>query len=603
VAASRCWPYVLTVWLEIEPAFRWAFSLEWRRASDASTPCERRASPRKHSIADVASQYDGRNRLSSFWTPTGGRKLAGAEEDSHELLVRGGFLRQAHSGIFHLLPLGLRVQNKLEALIDKHMLKLGAGKVSLSSLSSEELWRRSGRLEGRDSEFLRLQDRKGAKYLLSPTHEEEITTIVANAVTSYKDLPLRLYQVSRKYRDEARPRQGLLRGREFLMKDLYTFDVTEQQARQTYEDVRKAYSAFLDELRLPYLVANADSGNMGGNLSHEYHFIWPHGEDNIISCENCDASINEELYVGTSGKAPAPFSLSALDINRSVSGISKDRCTLYRFVLPRLTGPPNMHLLKRIYLDLDTAVENPEAVWKQQSRKTDDADSLPIKYVVDPRLQGQNPSILHDPQDINYTLDIPVLNGRYVPITSPQAGDTCAQCGSPSLKVDKAVEIGHTFHLGTRYSEPLNAKVMNENNEQVTISMGCHGIGVSRLIGAVASLLADSKGLNWPVKMAPFSTVICPTPSVKVDDAVMVYDQLSTAGGSPDLDVAIDDRERSIAWKLNDADLIGYPFIVVLGKAWEKRGRVELQCRRLGVKEEVRLEELNERIAGCAQRL
>lgn len=552
-------------------------------------------------MTDTVLKYDGRNRLSNFWTPTAGRQPAGTEEDSHELLVRGGFLRQAHSGIFHLLPLGLRVQNKLEVLIDKHMQSLGAGKVSLSSLSSEELWRQSGRLRGRDSEFLRLQDRKGAKYLLSPTHEEEITTIVANAVASYKDLPLRLYQISRKYRDEARPRQGLLRGREFLMKDLYTFDVTEQQARDTYEDVRKAYSAFLDELRLPYLVANADSGNMGGNLSHEYHFVSPHGEDNVISCGNCNSSINEELHVGTSGKAPEPFSLSALDINRSVSGISRDRRTLYRIVLPRSAGPPNMHLLKRIYPDLDAAVENPEVLWKQQSRKADDAEPLPIHYVVDPRLQGQNPSILHDHQDTNYTLDVPILNGRYVPISSPRAGDTCSQCGSPSLKVNKAVEIGHTFHLGTRYSEPLNAKIMNEGNKQVTVSMGCHGIGVSRLIGAVASLLADSKGLNWPVKMAPFATIICPTPSGKAEDATTVYDLL--AGIDNSLDVAIDDRERSISWKLIDADLIGYPFIVVLGKTWEKRGMVELQCRRLGVKEEVRPQDLVGRLSEYAQRL
>ena len=179
------------------------------------------------------------------------------------------------------------------------MQRLGASKVSLSSLSSEELWQRSGRLDkGRSSELLRLEDRKGVKYLLSPTHEEEITTIIANSVQSYKELPLRLYQVSRKYRDEPRPRQGLLRGREFLMKDLYTFDATEEQARKTYEDVRKAYVAFLEELRLPYLTARADSGNMGGSLSHEYHFASSQGEDTIIECSECDYSINEELFLG-----------------------------------------------------------------------------------------------------------------------------------------------------------------------------------------------------------------------------------------------------------------------------------------------------------------
>ena len=179
------------------------------------------------------------------------------------------------------------------------MLQLGASKVSLSSLSSEELWQRTGRLDkGRTSELLRLEDRKGGRYLLSPTHEEEITSIIANTVKSYKELPLRLYQVSRKYRDEPRPRQGLLRGREFVMKDLYTFDATEEQARLTYEDVRKAYVAFLEDLQLPYLTARADSGNMGGNLSHEYHFASPQGEDTIISCGNCNYSINEELYIG-----------------------------------------------------------------------------------------------------------------------------------------------------------------------------------------------------------------------------------------------------------------------------------------------------------------
>lgn len=199
------------------------------------------------------------------------------------------------------------------------MLRIGASKVSLSSLSSEDLWQRSGRLDkGRTSELLRLEDRKGAKYLLSPTHEEEITTIIANAVHSYKDLPLRLYQVSRKYRDEPRPRQGLLRGREFLMKDLYTFDVTENAARKTYEHVREAYVAFLEDLRLPYLVARADSGNMGGTLSHEYHFASPQGEDTIVTCDQCDYSINEELYIGRHDQDNNSVKSAAGSINKGM---------------------------------------------------------------------------------------------------------------------------------------------------------------------------------------------------------------------------------------------------------------------------------------------
>jgi prolyl-tRNA synthetase len=188
------------------------------------------------------------------------------------------------------------------------MRSIGASKVSLSSFSSEELWQRSGRLDkGRTSELFQLEDRKGAKLLLSPTHEEEITTIIADAVHSYKDLPLRLYQVSRKYRDEPRPRQGLLRGREFLMKDLYTFDANADQAHETYDEVRRAYHAMLDELRMPYLTARADSGNMGGTLSHEFHFASPHGEDTIIKCNKCDYSINEELFIEEYDARSAPL--------------------------------------------------------------------------------------------------------------------------------------------------------------------------------------------------------------------------------------------------------------------------------------------------------
>ena len=263
--------------------------------------------PNQHRCSSSQIQHDDRYRLSNFFIPTQRRPNdATGPEYGHDLLVRAGFLRQAYSGIFHLLPLGLRVLSKLENLIDKHMRRLGASKVSLSSLSSEELWQRSGRLDkGRSSELLRLEDRKGAKYLLSPTHEEEITTIIAHTVHSYKDLPLRLYQISRKYRDEPRPRQGLLRGREFLMKDLYTFDATEHAARETYELVREAYVAFLEDLKLPYIVARADSGNMGGTLSHEYHFASSSGEDTIISCDTCNYSINEELYIGRCDESKA----------------------------------------------------------------------------------------------------------------------------------------------------------------------------------------------------------------------------------------------------------------------------------------------------------
>jgi prolyl-tRNA synthetase len=512
--------------------------------------------------------------------------------------------------------LGLRVQNKLEALIDKHMSSLGATKVSLSSISSEELWQRSGRLEGRDSEFLRLQDRKGAKYLLSPTHEEEITEIVANAVNSYKDLPLRLYQVTRKYRDEARPRQGLLRGREFLMKDLYTFDTTEEQARETYDQVRKAYSAFFDELNLPYLVASADSGSMGGNLSHEYHLASANGEDNIISCQKCDYSTNEELYPGTLGPHELNNTKEAsTDINTILTStpfLSKDKNTLFNIVTPRNSGPINTHLLKKLHSSLDTTtLETAFATWSALNKKSPSRERTELQ-IIDGRLAHlplSNPT--------GFTMFHPT-----VALTVPSEDSTCPSCSSSaSLKISKAIEIGHTFHLGTRYSAPLNAQVLSSSNKLAPIAMGCHGIGVSRLLAAAASLLMDSKGLNWPVKIAPFTTVIVAAPKAATEeDLVRVYDVLSKEerlqqqltvddnGGSSTsssiaLDATLDDRDRPLGWKLRDADLIGYPFIVVLGKAWKAGGKVELQCRRLEVREEVPLEDLGARLRSLERRL
>ena len=490
------------------------------------------------------------------------------------------------------------------------MSSLGATKVSLSSISSEELWQRSGRLEGRDSEFLRLQDRKGAKYLLSPTHEEEITEIVANAVNSYKDLPLRLYQVTRKYRDEARPRQGLLRGREFLMKDLYTFDATEEQARETYDQVRKAYSAFFDELNLPYLVASADSGSMGGSLSHEYHLASANGEDNIISCEKCDYSTNEELYPGTLGSHELNHTKEAnTDINTILAStpfLSKDKNTLFNVVTPRNSGPVNTHLLKKLHPTLDTTLENAFATWSALNQKFPDRPRTEIQ-IIDGRLAHlplSNPT--------GSTISHPSIA-----LTAPSEHSTCPSCSSPaSLRISKAIEIGHTFHLGTRYSAPLNAQVLSSSNNLAPIAMGCHGIGVSRLLAAAASLLMDSKGLNWPVKIAPFSTIIVAAPKAATEeDLIKVYDVLAKdeqqqltindnrGSSGAALDLALDDRDRPLGWKLRDADLIGYPFIVVLGKAWKAGGKVELQCRRLEVREEVALEDLGARLRALGKEL
>ncbi|KXT02710.1 hypothetical protein AC578_5427 [Pseudocercospora eumusae] len=555
-----------------------------------------------------------RNTLTTFWTPTQSKKKSstgdGVHEDGHDLLVRAGFLRQAQPGIFHTLPLGLRVLNKVETLIDKHMQSLGASKLALSSLSSQHLWEKSGRLDGRNSELFHLTDRKGAKHLLAPTHEEEITNIVKHAVHSYKHLPLRLYQVSRKYRDEARPRQGLLRGREFVMKDLYTFDLTEEHAMETYNAVQKAYKAFFDDLNLPYLVATADSGNMGGNHSHEYHFASQRGEDTIIKCSACSMSVNEELYVGKHDATP--------ETPAGKHDVAVWAGPILRKLEKKLTQPQseqegdhvdsvlkvyypqdcelNLHAIKRLHPNLETSNADPQ--------KWLDAHQEHCIHLRDPRISESQCYLPHVNQSGSEPLRV---TGAPFLLTKARESDTCPDCGARALHLHQAIEIGHTFHLGSRYSEPLEATIKDASNEPIAIEMGCHGVGVSRLVGAVATMLADAKGLNWPIVIAPFSMVLVGTGSNSADEVVELYDHVMhhvrNISGNMDFDAVIDDRERPLGWKLNDADLIGYPFIVILGKAWKDRKAVELQSRRLGVKEEVGVEDLAQRIISYSQKL
>ena len=553
---------------------------------------------------------DGRNRLSNFWTPTQAPKKGIKEavgDDGHDLLIRAGFVRQAQSGIFHLLPLGLRVLDKVERLIDKHMQSVGASKVSLSSLSSTELWEKSGRLDGRNKELFQLEDRKEARFLLAPTHEEEITTIVKNAVHSYKDLPLRLYQVTRKYRDEARPRQGLLRGREFVMKDLYTFDLTSEQAMETYRAVSKAYRSFLDEIRLPYLVATADSGNMGGSHSHEYHFASPKGEDTIIKCDSCDLSMNEEVCFGKhrpQDTGDASYSLWSGRTTETRDGQVRT-ASLVNVYLPPGDQEVNIHALKKLVPGLESSPYSLHD-WYDECKEVLNTEGLQIPAVIticDPRVYAKDNTV-RSPR----TQMAPFL------LTKVQEGDPCPSCEKGSVHLHQAVEIGHTFHLGTRYSKPLEAAVQAEDNSQVDIEMGCHGIGVSRLIGAVSSLLADQQGLNWPLAIAPYSIVLVGAGKTPAEDVQGLYDKLMTGLLQQFLsgprtravapDAIIDDRDRPFGWKLNDADLIGYPFVVVLGKAWNQAEKaVELQCRRLGVKETVPVTDLAKKITEYSERL
>ncbi|KAL4993094.1 hypothetical protein BDV10DRAFT_179685 [Aspergillus recurvatus] len=589
---------------------------------------------RVYRVSRCGFHTDGRSRASNVWMPTkhiSKKTEVGEAGDVNDLLAKGAFYRKAYAGIFHMLPLGLRVQEKLERLIDRHMQSLGASKVSLSSISSQELWEKSGRLKD-NSEYFSFLDRKEARFLLAPTHEEEITALVGSSAHSYKLLPIRLYQISRKYRDEPRPRQGLLRGREFIMKDLYTFDCDVENALQTYESVRRAYTRLFDELKIPYLTAAADSGNMGGSMSHEFHFISSKGEDTLISCTHCDSVYNEELADGLAPGSPRseqadsapgfdvvgkPAATGARVSTGVWTAISKDKRTLIRAWYPKftiqegstkpVTREVNAHAVKAIIsaagYDLDASIENPVLQWAAhvKSSKADHESSTERPQVLDlydSHVHAYNRPPLKILEEAGCVIeDIECLRldsfpktDRKLSLTRVQDGDQCPKCTHGVLKTQTTVELGHTFHLGTRYSEVLKARIVNSENDRVPMQMGCHGIGVSRMITAVADSLADAKGLNWPKIIAPWEVVVVPAPGNQ-EDAPRVYDLLASDKASP-IDVLLDDRDKTTGWKLGDADLIGYPVIIVVGNGWKTNRTLEVQCRRLGIRQDVPEREL-----------
>ena len=434
------------------------------------------------------------------------------------------------------------------------------------------------------------------------------------------------------------------------MKDLYTFDFNVQNAMVTYNAVKDAYVRLFDELKLRYYVAAADSGNMGGSLSHEFHISSAKGDDTIVTCTSCNHTFNEEIADGkaqqeTESKLKTKVEPGSLQTNLGQTYfVSKDNKTLVRAFYPKRLGvqheseaeprqvnPHAVAAIVRAYgTELDTGVENPVKEWKKAMEK-----SAACKIEAD---KGENAASsatdgqyfvvdvfdfrVREAQDQVPEFDIPVPiaprfiyldrysgTGELLDVLNSQTGDPCLKCKGGTLKVARSTELAHTFYLGTRYTDVLNANVAvdpaqlksRQGKNVVPMEMGCHGIGVSRLISAVADALADDKGLNWPRAMAPFEVMVVGTPGLE-KEAENIYDALATYMGGP-TDIILDDRDRTTGWKLNDADVVGYPVTVVVGKAWPSEKKVEVQSRRLGVKTLVAPDELPAFVTSLLERL
>jgi prolyl-tRNA synthetase len=553
-------------------------------------------------------------RMSRLFARTLREAPAEAEVASHELLLRAAYIRRVMAGFYTLIPLGWRTLRKIEGIIREEMDATGAQEIRMPIVLPAEPWKATGRWDTYGELMFRLTDRHGREMGLGPTHEEAVTPLVAGDFSSYRDLPVNLYQIEWKYRDEFRPRFGLLRVREFLMKDAYSFDRDGDGMRASYDVMVASYRKMFDRCGLDYRVVEADPGQIGGDVNHEFLAIADVGEDQFVFCENCDYSADLEAAVS---RPPEPNPPSRLEPLTEVS--TPGRSTIQ--AVSELLSRPPFEMLKCMLYDAGGATVavlipgdrevNDEKVarvmWPQPVRLFDDEDFRKrgfVKGFVGP--QGM-------PDDVVVIADHSVRAGgnwitgankpdahvsganegrdfrvdRWEDVSQVRPGDPCPECGG-RLQVGRGIVVGHTYQLGSRYSKPLEATFLDEDGKERHYMMGCYGIGLTRIIAAAAEQYHDDAGLCWPKALAPYSFVVIPTnmdQPVVVEAAERIYVELSGGG-----EVLIDDREASAGVKFADADLIGFPVQVIVGKRGIEAGLADLKVRATGQRSHAPLE-------------
>ncbi len=540
-----------------------------------------------------------------------------ATTPSHVLLLRGGFIRMVGAGIYEMLPLGFRVLMKISRIVRDEMNRAGAQEVLMPALLPREYFEESGRWDGFGDTLLRLQDRKGGDYHLGPTHEEIITDMVRRDVKSYRQLPLSLYQIQMKFRDEARPRAGLLRCREFMMKDAYSFDATEEGALASYETMRAAYHRIFKRLGLDYRVVAADSGSMGGSTSAEFQVLAQNGEDAIVACTKCEYAANVEVAesVAPSRKnvVVEAFSKVLTPKKKTIEDVAK-----FLGVAPSATAKTLMYVadgkLVMVLVRGDhegNDVKVARAVGASEVRLASDAEIAesvgPIGFlgpigwkgtILADRALDTGEGFVSGANEVDHHLLNVVLGrdyeARVVDVRTVGRGDVCARCGG-MLESYRGIEGGHIFVLGTHYSARMKAMFLDENNEEKPFVMGCYGIGVSRLVATAIEQHCDADGIVWPMAIAPYHVVI--TTAGKGDDldraAIELYDALQARG----VETLFDDRDERPGVKFKDADLIGIPLRVTIGKKGLAEGKGELKHRHEKESTMVPLGEMTERVA------
>ncbi|RPE40194.1 prolyl-tRNA synthetase [Streptomyces sp. Ag109_O5-1] len=553
-------------------------------------------------------------RMSQLMAKTLRDDPADAEVLSHKLLVRAGYVRRTAAGIWSWLPLGLRVLSNIERIVREEMDAIGAQEVLLPALLPREPYEATGRWDEYGQELFRLQDRKGGDYLLGPTHEEIFTLLVKDQASSYKDLPVTLYQIQNKYRDEARPRAGILRGREFLMKDSYSFDLDDDGLAHSYALHRQAYQRIFERLGLDYRIVAATAGAMGGSKSEEFLAPAEAGEDTFADCPNCDFAANTEAITYTlkpvdATDAPALEEIPTPDtptIETLAAYLGVQASETLKNLLVKVDGEivaigvPGDREVDMGKVEEHFAPAAVELVTESDFAGRPDlvrgyvgpqGRGEKVKYIADPRvapgtawITGANKAGVHAKNvvaDRDFTVD------EYVDVVVVLEGDPCPKCGT-GLRLDRAIEIGHIFQLGRKYADALKLDVLGQNGKPVRVTMGSYGIGVSRAVAALAEQTADERGLVWPREIAPADVhVVAAGKALQTELALDVSEKLRAAG----LRVLVDDRAGvSPGVKFTDADLFGVPQILIAGRR-SAEGVLELKDRKTGEREELTVDE------------
>jgi prolyl-tRNA synthetase len=563
-------------------------------------------------------------RWSHSFIPTLKEDPADAEVVSHKLLVRAGFIRQVSRGVYDYLPLALKVIRKIERIVRAEMDRAGAQELLLPIAAPGELWQESGRWEVYGKELVRFKDRNDRDFCLGPTHEEVVTDLVRRNVRSYRELPFNLYQIQTKFRDEVRPRFGLMRGREFIMKDAYSFHVDVQDCLREYENMFQTYKRIFTRCDLRFRPVEADTGAIGGSRSHEFQVLAESGEDAIVSCNNCEYAANvqkaevkqREMTVRSSAaselqKVSTPGKKSVADVSAFLS-LAPDRFVktlVYKTDQNELIGALVRGDHEVNELKLQNVLGSREIMLADEAeiqRATGVAPGflgpvgLKLRMVADFSVAGIEGAVAGaneaDAHLIGVSQERDFTPSLFADIRLAVAGDPCPRCASGALEAYRGIEVGQVFYLGRKYSESMGANYLNADGREQPIEMGCYGIGISRLVAAAIEQNHDENGIIWPFSIAPFHVLVLPInykDTAIREAADRLYADLQRLG----IDVLLDDRDERPGVKFKDADLIGIPLRLTIGAKGLQKGSVELRSRRDGKTDEIALAQAPENIA------